>query len=468
MDKDDSELVSIITLNKLSLKDNVLSNLSESIEENLQTENAACFYHLVKRFNLKSLVVTVFEYVARCFTILVETPSFLELDFTLVSKILASSELLITTELEVLNAANAWLSYNTEERKKFAKDLLLKVRLPLLSDHALKHISNESSCFTKIVECVNLLKQVSDYKDNFYRYKSSISCTRRYCNQKLFNILICGGYSLVHEYGTTSNVKQVSASNLKIVDDLTSMTNKRESSKAVYLKGEVYVLGGHDRNGNWINSVEKYSASTNTWKKVADMYDDRIDYCICAFMDKIFVIAGIISTSFKIDNPCLQFDTKGCDWKEVAKLNESRFRSACGVFEGRIVVSGGTVNCLDNLRTVESYDVITDKWSPMPDMINGKIRPDLVVVKNKLFVIANGIDTCEVFDSICKKFVALKSPEINVYCLQAFAIRNKIYVFQNYGAAVKCYDVDEDKWSDEACEVTKNVRSFSCVKVPRF
>ena len=67
-----------------------------------------------------------------------DTQNFLELDYFLVAKILASSDLVITSEVEVYNAADRWLKYKIEERRKFAKHLLLKVRLPLLSDNTLQ------------------------------------------------------------------------------------------------------------------------------------------------------------------------------------------------------------------------------------------------------------------------------------------------------------------------------------------
>ena len=84
------------------------------------------------------------RYTERCFPIVIETKNFFHLDFNLVVKILASSELNIHSEVEVLNAAINWLKHNIEERNKYAKQLLLKVRLPLLSEHALKYVLDKN------------------------------------------------------------------------------------------------------------------------------------------------------------------------------------------------------------------------------------------------------------------------------------------------------------------------------------
>ena len=69
-------------------------------------------------------------------------------------KILFSSEIYITSELEVFTAANDWISFKLNKRKKFAKSLLMKMRFPLLSDPSLKHLLGYSIC--KNDECRSL------------------------------------------------------------------------------------------------------------------------------------------------------------------------------------------------------------------------------------------------------------------------------------------------------------------------
>ena len=102
------------------------------MQDKISVENAATFYTLAKLFNLLSANKFSLNYIERCFPMVVETKNFIHLDFSLVAKILASSELNIHTEVEIFNAAFTWLKHNIEERSKYAKQLLLKVRLSLL------------------------------------------------------------------------------------------------------------------------------------------------------------------------------------------------------------------------------------------------------------------------------------------------------------------------------------------------
>ena len=135
------------------------------------------------------------------------------------------------------------------------------------------------------------------------------------------------------------------------------------------------------------------------------MNDDRNDFCACAFMDNIFVIGGVINR-VRISS-CLQFCTRDKSWKEAAKMNEARSSAAYAVFEERIIVSGGLSINSNVSNSIESYDVLPDKWSTMPKMNSGMYDHSLVVVKNKMFVISNKKNNCKVFDNICKKFITI-------------------------------------------------------------
>ena len=79
------------------------------------------------------------------------------------------------------------------------------------------------------------------------------------------------------------------------------MTIERKMFTAVCLKGEIYVFGGYDNVNNLVKSIERYSLSTNKWSKVTSIYDNRVDFCACSFMDRymfledVFIIMKMIT-----------------------------------------------------------------------------------------------------------------------------------------------------------------------------
>ena len=133
---DGDELCYFTQFNKLFLQINLQRRLCKHLEKCLNYKNFLTYLQFTNTFNLFSVYKGTFKYIERWFTMIVETKNFLELNINQVSKILTSSELVITSEVEVFLAADKWVSHNFEERSKFAKNLLLKVRVNLLSDYA--------------------------------------------------------------------------------------------------------------------------------------------------------------------------------------------------------------------------------------------------------------------------------------------------------------------------------------------
>ena len=323
------DLISVTILTKLSLNENACNKLSTIFEGKLHIINAASIFLFVNLFNLSSLQNTTLCYIERCFTVLVENESFLELEFKLISKILASSTLLITSEIEVFKIANRWLNHNIEERSKYAEDLLLKVRLHLLSTETILNLLKNSKIFDKDDVRVNFLNKTLDCKEKKL-CKSISNHTSRYCNQNYFKQMVLGGYNLTTSI-TSSNVSCIDLNKVGDVEAYPPMKMGRHFLEVVYLKGDIYVFGGLNKNKYWIKSVEKYSLTSKTWSKVAEMNDDRDFFCVCAFIDKILII-GRNKDRGKTSS-CLQLDTSDYSWKEVAKMNEARSSASCAVFE---------------------------------------------------------------------------------------------------------------------------------------
>ena len=471
MHLDDTEFLSTVKLNILFLDDNINTKVCKHIENRANVQNMLTLFQFSNCFNLKNFADVAFKYIERCFTMLVDSDNFLELDYNVVSKLLASSKLDITSELEVLTASFAWIRYQFKTRRKFAKDILLKVRLPSISYDALEFTLDKNISLYETEKCLTMLSEVLDSTQHMIRNNSGVKYTTRHCEQNRYNTLICGGFNSALFEFVEDSVNQLKGTNLNSVEYLSSMRTSRKFFEAVYLKGGVYVFGGMDNHKSQIMNIERYSLATNSWNIVAEMYDKRTDFCVCAFANKIFVIGGEF-WNHPYWNPissCMQFDTKTYKWKEVARMSDVRAKAACAVFKERLVVCGGRGARSHKLNAVESYDVITDTWKPMANLILERSCHSLLVVRDKLFVIGSATDTCEVFDNVAKKFVAFNSPSItSVHSNNVVSIANKIYAFQDNIPLVLCYDVDKHEWSELPCEVTKNLSDFSCVKVPWF
>ena len=107
-----TEIIKVIRFNKLSLNGIAVTTTCTILKDKLQIINAVSVYHFSNLFNLPSLKNLTLSYIERCFTIVSDNKSFLELDYNFIYKILASSKLLITSEIEVFKVAKRWLNHN--------------------------------------------------------------------------------------------------------------------------------------------------------------------------------------------------------------------------------------------------------------------------------------------------------------------------------------------------------------------
>ena len=495
------------------------------MKDKVRVENVATLYEASK---FSHVAEQTFRFIERFFTVVVKTTGFLQLDFARVSKILASSSLNVSSELEVFHAAEQWVAYNTEERNQHARDIFFKIRFPLLSDDALKNVLRKNYSFKYVRSCLVEINNILKDKTNYFESKSKYYFTHRYCNQNSFSVLICGGHGSKDEY--YGKIHQTDGENFESSRLLCETFTKRDYAKPVCSDGDVYIFGGIDPDINprggvsrFITSVDKFSPFTHTYEEVDSLeelanvwcdYEDYVEYCVCALMGKIYLIGGYDGET--ITNQCIEYDPKDNAWGEVASMREKRERPSGAVFEGTIIVTGGlnyvdeyvdevdaeNMNDLEDyddendavedemgggidyyfgndsdirpLRTVESYDPTCDRWTDLPKMIYRRYKHHSVAVRNKLFVIGGGrTSTCEVYDSTCTKFIALKPPPITnrvhlIRPIAAVMIGTKFVVFNKKTSKLLCYDVESNKWSVKYCELLQDLEKFSCVKMPQL
>ena len=94
-----TKITRAIRFNKISLNKYSVSTNCKILKEKLQIKNTASVHQFVNMFNLFSLKNSIISYIERCFIIVSDNKRFLELDYNFISKILASSELLITSKI---------------------------------------------------------------------------------------------------------------------------------------------------------------------------------------------------------------------------------------------------------------------------------------------------------------------------------------------------------------------------------
>ena len=389
----------------------------------------------------------------------VESNSFLQLDYHSLAKVVSSSNLNVTSELQVFDAAANWLRHSFKKRSQFAKSLMLKIRFGAMSHRSTKRILSKTP---KLAATIGEI-----LKDDFLKGKSH-PMVSRWCNQSDFGILLCGGADM-KKLKCVKRAHRIDRNGE--IADLPEMPRVRENGQIVCLRGEIYALGGLNAEERPEMSVEKYSPELGRWRFVCRARDKRDRFCACAFTGSIFVIGGRWRKDAQ--NFCLRFDPKKRwkRWKRTEQMIGARCSAACAVYRGKIVVAGGE-NDVALLNSVESFD--RDKWSAMPAMIGERSYHSLVANGRKLFAVGGlgyigfPAPEVEVFDGTV--FVAVKNCNFRLYgdACNCVLVAGELLVFRDMKQSFLRYDVDKDVWTEVECKMPKNLSRFAVAKLPFY
>ncbi|XP_041094440.1 kelch-like protein 9 [Polyodon spathula] len=271
------------------------------LEENLNQENCLEVLNIAKKFCPDELRQKAASYVGRQYkTILQDRQQLVELDEDTLRDILNKSELCEYSELELFDCVMTWLRHD-KERIKAARDLLKRIRFPLISADDLQKFVQETSVMKTDSECFSYLQDALRYHSQLYA-QPALQSQKTQIRSDSENLLVLGGR-------TSDN---------KVCSDI------------------------------WAADEE-----CSGWKKLGELCAPVYNHCAVVIGNFLFVIGG----QYKFEAAGKQ------PTNEVAGMLEKRTRFHAGVLSDHIIaVAGGTL--LGNLtNTVEEYRPTDNKWA---------------------------------------------------------------------------------------------------------
>lgn len=128
----------------------------------------------------------------RNFQLMIFTEDFSEMQFRTFLKIIAGSQLDVTSELVTFKAVEAWVKHKFEKRATRAFKLLSKVRMHLLPVAIFKQLKTKTTCLSKLENFDAVIqKAIEDKKVPPAEWNKSAG--NRFCNQNSYSIMSIGG-----------------------------------------------------------------------------------------------------------------------------------------------------------------------------------------------------------------------------------------------------------------------------------
>ncbi len=195
------------------------------------------------------------------------------------------------------------------------------------------------------------------------------------------------------------------------------LTSRRDLGAAVDVSGKVYAVGGY--NGNFLNTVEVYDPSTNSWNNKSTIPQGRNAMGFTYFPSNgKFYLAGGYNNGYLSD--FYEYDPAADTWTPKSPMNTPR--AYFGLVNGsnnKLYAIGGQNNS-GNVSTVEEYDPLTNQWILVSSLPTPRTGLGVVSAPNgKIYVIGGHLDfannyinvsTVEEYDPITNTWSTNKSP----------------------------------------------------------
>ena len=382
----------------------------DHIKPFINKKNIFVFLHLSTISSQRSLRTYLSSIIKHSFVSLSKTAEFNAIDYNCFKLIIQSSDLRVSSELEVFEAVVSWVQYDEKTRKKFMCNLLKVIRLPLLSPEVLEHVIKKNPFCYNCPKCCDYIGSVQNGKSNNTSL-TSLQSQNRCCKSEYVAFMFINDDE---KYFCKCEGEEYLCKKLK--DDFKFEKISKTVRDQNFYK-TAYCLVNYVDGLYVLNSCNEYpirfSYDSKQCKNIVWELDhdpeEFWDYASCLFMGKLYILGGMVydrRLDYAIDE-CHVYDPDKDKISGINKMLKSRGDHSCVVYGGKIVVTGGVDG---TINSVESYDHFEDKWTLMPDLTEEQFGHSSVAMGNKLYVV--GTRNCEVFDDVSNKFSLIKPPPV--------------------------------------------------------
>ncbi|EDO49110.1 predicted protein [Nematostella vectensis] len=376
----------------------------EFLRKNINVPNCLTIWNLAELHGCAELTALAESYSRGNFVSLLKHSEFKELSSKQLGSLLSHDKLNVPSESAVFEAVMSWIKHDVESRKKDLANLLEHIRFPLLTrkfliDTVAKEdlIMNERPCREFVLEAI-------DYHLIPER-RACTRTTRTIPREKSSRaVYVVGG----EEQGTVLSTAECFDFNKKAWGTLAPMIIARKQVGAAVLEGQLYAVGGVNREYADLVTVECYSPSTSQWTSVASLNKCKGALAVAILEGWLYAAGG--SHNGSALKTVERFDPIRNDWTQVASMRLPRSQFGLAALQGRLYAVGG-YNGISEIEHVECFDPMNNKWSDVNGMNKARMNHGIVTYGDRIYVIG-GANSVGPLDSIEKY-----NPDLNLWLI---------------------------------------------------
>ena len=129
----------------------------------------------------------------------------------------------------------------------------------------------------------------------------------RYCNQKDFSIIVCGGQNKNSE--VVDDVYELRGPNFESFK-LPSLLEARRDCRIALINSDIFVVGGCSNHRRDLYSVEMFSKNRNTWSNLTNLCSKRTGFLVSSFKQNLYIIGDDQSDDSYSFRSCIVYNIK--------------------------------------------------------------------------------------------------------------------------------------------------------------
>ncbi|KAJ8972679.1 hypothetical protein NQ317_001699 [Molorchus minor] len=356
--------------------------------QRIHPQNALGFRHFAESLGCSTLADSAEKYIESYFHEVSQHEEYLNLSLNEIKDLLSKSDLRVESEEQVFEACMRWVKHDVEKRKEHLPELLSLVRLPLLSPlYITDRVRNEDQIRYSI-QCRDLVDEALTFHLIPERRAliQSFRTEPRVCDIKGC-IYVVGG---LNRHGDSLSTVEYYDPKIDKWHMAPPMSMMRSRLGVAVLKSKLYAFGGYNGKDR-LSSVEVYDAVKKEWALVTQCY---------AKGGYIYALGG--HDGLSIFDSVERYNPATNTWVEAPPMLTRRCRLGVAMLGGKLYACGG-YDGSSFLQTVEMYDPTTNKWTYVAPMNAQRSRVALTANMGKLWAVGgyDGISnlvTVEVYD----------------------------------------------------------------------
>ncbi|XP_041372118.1 kelch-like protein 18 [Gigantopelta aegis] len=422
------------------------------LKERLHPQNCLSVRAFADQYMCSDLVESANKFIQNSFKQVAGTEEFLGLDRADLTDIISRDELNVNNEEQVFEAVMAWVKHVMNKRKEHLPELMVRVRLPLLTPQYLSDKVATEELVKSSLQCRDLLDEARDYhlmperRTLLQTFKTRPRC----CTDIPGVIYAVGGLTSSGDSLSTVEYFDPVVGRWIVAEAMSTMRSRVGVS---VLNGLLYAIGGYNGSER-LCTVEVFDPDSHRWKKVAAMNCKRSALGAASLNGKLFVCGGYdgVSSLRSVE----LYDPKNNVW--VMSTSMHKYRSAAGVaiLHGEIYACGGH-DGLSIFDSVECFNMTTGLWRTVASMNSKRCRLGVAALNGQLYAVggydgAMFLKTVERYDPTTNTWEYVKQMKVKRSRVAVAATYGKVYAIGGYDGqanlnCVEMYDPSTDTWS---------------------